>query len=145
MVIYSGMEEIFDDLKIIDGIEIEKLDNGRIAVKKSTIDQIASLKDSATKDRLSIIAMATEFNIPLYIYIDDKLRFASTSHLIYITTHMNRKDNGEWNFDHFRNRISEDLEKNLVIDDVIQDYQDAKLIASIIDDWNRYHSDDPWI
>ena len=142
--LYDSIESVFADLKLIDNkIELEDTGDGYV-VKYSTISKITRLENQRAKDRLARVCMAIEFDVPFKVYIDDNLKFASIYELCYLLLHITTNNDNSCNLDFFKDKIAEALDNNLDISKSVEDYQNARLIADIINDYNE-DQEDPFI
>jgi hypothetical protein len=88
--------------------------------------------------------MALEFDVPFKVYINDELKFLSIYELAYVLINIKTNDDGTCNIDYFRDKIAEDLDNDMDISRSVEAYQNARLIAKIIDDYNK-DQEDPFI
>jgi hypothetical protein len=142
--LYTDLESIFYDLALIDNkIKVVEIFGG-YRIKKDTVGIINNLTSHPrSKNRLARICMAIDYDIKFDVYINDELKFTSIYDLIYILTNL-KNDNNKTDISYFKNKIIETTLDNSLLsffEDAVDEYQNAKLIANIIDSYYEDQED----
>ena len=131
---YGDFEHLYDEIRRIGGIHI--IENINI-IEANTKKSIKSLSNNDTKNRLVKLCSAIEYNLTVNVSIDSKCIFTSMDDLIRVLRNMNFNFSTlRYDLSYYKDHIKKALDQDQGLDQVIIDYQNAKLIGEVIDDYS---------
>lgn len=139
-IIYGDFRHVYHEIHQIGEFHI--IDNINI-IEAGTKKAIRAINNIDTRNRLVKLCSAIEYNLPINISIDGKTKFSSMDDLLRVLKNINFKFlTLEYDLSYYKDHIRNALDQDLDLDRVIRDYQNAKLVGEIIDDYKSELLDD---